>query len=197
MRSNKLEKNENNILSVDDIADQLSINRESAKVTATRYAKQGWLIRLKKNFYITPDKFKALKENDFFYLANNLQVPSYISLTSALSYYNISTQQLQGVIESIALKRTKTVRVKETEFKFILIKKDLYDGFTLQDSFFIAFPEKALADAVYLTSLGKYNCDFNAIDFSKLNRTKVDKYIKNTNRRTKLFWSNLCKLYKI
>jgi len=194
MRISELKNNKKLFFNIDDIANELSISKESAKVTANRYVKRGLLIRLKKNFYITPDKFNTLKENDFFYLANNIQVPSYISLTSALSYYNISTQQLQGIIESVALKRTKTVRVKETEFKFILTKKDLYNGFSKQDNFFIALPEKALADAVYLTSLGKYNCDFNAIDFSKVNKAKVYNYVKSTNKRTKLFWDNLCKL---
>jgi predicted transcriptional regulator of viral defense system len=197
MRINELKNNNKLYFNIDDIANQLSISRESAKVTANRYVKQELLLRLKNNFYIASDKFEALKEDDLFYIANLLQVPSYISLASALSYYNISTQQLQDTIESVAFKRTKYIKARETEFKFILIKKSLYTGFTKQDNFFIALPEKALADAVYLTSLGKYNCDFNAIDFSKVNKAQVDKYIKKTNRRTKVFWDNLCKLYKI
>jgi hypothetical protein len=197
MRINELKNNNKLYFNIDDIANQLSISRESAKVTANRYVKQELLIRLKNNFYIASDKFEALKESDLFYIANLLQVPSYISLASALSYYNISTQQLQNTIESVAFKRTKYIKTREIEFKFILIKEGLYTGFTKQDNFFIALPEKALADAVYLTSLGKYKFDFNAIDFSKVNKAQVYKYIKITNRRTKLFWDNLCKLYRI
>ena len=67
----------------------------------------------------------------------------------------------------------------------------------LEKQFFIAIPEKALADAVYLTSLGRYNCDFDAIDFSKLNKQKVNQIIELTNNKTKSFWNNLCKRYKI
>src|SRR3989337_384021 len=143
------------------------------------------LIRLKRNFYITPGKFEKLKEEDYFSLANMLQVPSYVSLTSALSYYNISTQQMRGIVESIGLKRTKNVITGNMKFKFLLIKKDLYSDFILKKQFFIATPENALADAVYLTSLGKYNCDFEAIDFSKLNKQKVNQIIKLTNNKTK------------
>jgi predicted transcriptional regulator of viral defense system len=197
MRTFALNNSEKIILSIEDISKLFSISRESAKVTANRYVQGKQLIRLKRNFYITPGKFEKLKEEDYFRVANMLQVPSYVSLTSALSYYNISTQQVRSLVESIALKRTKNVIAGNVEFKFLLIKKNLYTDFILEKQFFIAIPEKALADAVYLTSLGKYNCDFDAIDFGKLNKQKVNQIIELTNNKTKSFWKNLCKRYKI
>lgn len=197
MRTFELNNSEKIILSIEDISKLFSISRESAKVTANRYVKNNQLIRLKRNFYITPNKFEKLNEEDYFRVANLLQVPSYISLTTALSYYNISTQQIRSIIESIALKRTKNVMVGNVEFKFLLIKKDLYADFVLEKHFFIATPEKALVDAVYLSSLGRYNCDFDAIEFKKINKQKVNQIIKRTNNKTILFWNNLCKRYKI
>ncbi|MCL4547183.1 MAG: hypothetical protein M1495_01275 [Bacteroidetes bacterium] len=185
------------IISTTDIATILSIGKESAKVTAARYTQKGLLVRLKRDFYIPLNKFEKFTEKDFFRAANILQVPSYISLVSALSYYNISTQQMQNVYESIALKRTKNARVKNVEFNFFLVKKDFYNGFTLEDNFFIATPDKAFADIVYLTYLGKYRCDFTAINFKRLDKKKVSSYIQLTNKRTKLFWDKLCKTYKI
>jgi len=197
MRTFDLNNSEKIIFSIDDISKLLSINKESAKVTANRYVQSKQLIRLKRNFYITPTKFERLGEEEYFKIANMLQVPSYISLTTALSYYNISTQQMQGIIESVALKRTKNVNVENMEFRFLLIKKVLYSDFTLEKHFFIAAPEKALVDAVYLSSLGRYNCDFDAIEFKKINKDKVNQIINLTNNKTKLFWNNLCKRYKI
>ena len=197
MNINKLNMNKKLILSIEDIAEILSISKESSKVTANRYVKQKLLIRIKKNLYITPIKFDNLKENEFFQLANYMQVPSYISFASALSYYNIYTQQLRGVIESAALKRSKIFNVNEIEFRFILVKTIFYTGFVTENNFFIATPEKALADTVYLSSLGKYNLDFNAVDFGNISKSKVTKYIKLTNSRTKTFWDNLCKRYRI
>ena len=126
-----------------------------------------------------------------------MQVPSYISFATALSYYNIYTQQLRGVIESAALKRSKIFNVNEIGFRFILVKTIFYTGFVTENNFFIAAPEKALADTVYLSSLGKYNLDFNAVDFGKISKSKVTRYIKLTNSRTKTFWDNLCKRYRI
>ncbi len=185
------------VLSTKDIANLLSISKESAKVTAARYTQRGLLVRLKRDFYIAVSKFEKFTEKDFFRASNILQVPSYISLISALSYYNITTQQLQNVYESIAVKRTKNVKVRNIEFNFYLVKKDFYTGFELEDNFFIALPEKAFADVVYLTSLAKYSCDFSAINFKKLNKKKVSEYIQLTNPKTKLFWDKLCKTYKI
>jgi predicted transcriptional regulator of viral defense system len=197
MRATELNNINKLILSIDDIAKELSISKESARVTANRYVKNGFLYRIKRDFYITSVKFEKLNEKELFQSANNIQIPSYISLTSALSYYNISTQQLRTVIESVALKRTKYVIVSNIEFRFTLVKKNFYTGFSLENDFFIALPEKALADAVYLSSLGKYNCDFDAVNFSKLNKSKINKYIKSTNDKTIIFWDTICKRYRI
>jgi len=197
MRASELNNLDKLILSIEDIAKTLSINKESAKVTANRYVKNGSLLRIKRDFYITVNKYENLNEKELFRIANAIQVPSYISLASALIYYNISTQQLQGIIESVTTKKTNSVRVKENIFKFTLLKKNFYSDFKLDDDVFIALPEKALADTVYLTSLGRYSCDFDAIDFGKLSKTKITSYIKKTNNKAFKFWESLCNRYKI
>ena len=46
-------------------------------------------------------------------------------------------------------------------------------GFNKQDDIFIATPEKAFLDAMYLQTYGKYHLDFEAIDLSKLNKAKI------------------------
>lgn len=193
----KLNNSPKLILTSNDIANILDIKKESAKVSATRLNKKGSLIRIKKDLYITKTKFQYLTEEQFFQIANLLQTPSYISLTTALSYYNITTQQQRNFIESIALKRTKNVTINNIDFTYTLIKKNIYQGFELKNNFFIALPEKALADSIYLTSLKRYNCDFDAIDFNKININSVSNYLNNTNQKTILFWGKLCKTYKI
>ncbi|MBM4176978.1 MAG: hypothetical protein FJ213_12535 [Ignavibacteria bacterium] len=197
MKYYKLAEAEKTLLGIDDIANTLVISRESAKVTASRYAAAGFLVRLKRDLYIPAEKLMRLKEEELFHIANIVQVPSYISLTTALSYYNVSAQQQQNFIESIQLKRTKTVKAKNIEFAYTKIKKEMYTGFDLLNDFFIALPEKAIADAVYLTAIGKYNCDFDAVDFKKIKKSRVEQFINLTNRRTKTFWGQLCKTYRV
>ncbi len=185
------------ILSISDISRILSVKYSSAKVIATRLVNNGLLIRLKRDFYISVTKFKTINENEFFTIANLLQTPSYISLTTALVHYNITTQQPQNIIESVAQKRTTNFTIENIEFRFTKIKKDFYFGFDLVDGFFIAQPEKAFADVIYLTSMKKYAFDFEAVDFSKINSEKVNRYLQVTNNKAINFWNNLCKIYKI
>ncbi|MBU2445076.1 MAG: hypothetical protein KJ666_05820 [Bacteroidetes bacterium] len=197
MKINQLILTEKILLAIDDIAKLLSISRESAKVTASRYVTAGFFVRLKRDLYIPTEKFNRLKEEEVFRIANLIQVPSYISLTTALSYYNISAQQQQNFIESIQIKRTKTVKAKNIEFVYTKIKKEMYTGFELLNDFFIALPEKAIADAVYLTAMSRYNCDFDAIDFKKVKKNKIEQFINTTNKRVKTFWVRLCKIYRV
>ena len=197
MKATELSKSTKFLLGIDDIAKLLSIGRESAKVTASRYSKKGILIRIKPDIYIERTKFENLKEENLFRLANIIQTPSYISLTTALSYYSITTQQIRNFIESISFKRTKEITLKNITFNFTIVKKEFYYGFELKNNFFIASPEKALADAVYLSSLKRYNCDFSAINFKKTDKKIIGKYLKNTNEKTLALWDSLCKTYKI
>lgn len=197
MRINELNKLDKLTFTIEEISNILSIAKGSAKVLANRYVKNDFLIRLKNNLYITTDKFKKLSEEELFKLANIIQVPSYISFTTALSYYNVSSQQPQGIIESAALKRTKNIAAKNFRFDYILLKKDFYNSFIFTNDFFIATPEKALADIIYLVSMNRYQCDFEAIDFKKIDKKIVSDLINNSNTRTIKFWENLCKHYKI
>jgi predicted transcriptional regulator of viral defense system len=197
MKIFELNNSKNLILSLKDISELLSITRESAKVSASRYSKNGLLIRLKKDYYITKNRFEHLKENEIYYCANSIQTPSYISLTTALSHYNISTQQQRNYIESISLKRSKAATIHNIDFTFKKIKKELYCDFELIDNYFIATPEKALFDAVYLTSIKRYNCDFDCLDMEKININIIEGYIEKENDLTKKLWQELCRRYKI
>ncbi len=70
-----------------DISKVLDISTASAKVTATRYVKGGYRVRLKRDLYVLKERWYGLSTEDKFKIANIIQVPSYISLTTALSYY--------------------------------------------------------------------------------------------------------------
>jgi len=197
MKKDLLNNSKKLVLTINDIAKELSISNESAKVTANRYTKSSSLLRIKRNFYIITQRFKELKESELFQVANLIEVPSYISLTSALSYFNVTSQQLQNIVESISVKRSKVRTVKNIEFRYHKVKKTFYSGFYRSENFFIAEPEKAFADSVYMTAINRYSLDFEAVDFKKLNISKVTQYLESTNSITKDYWIKLCKRYKI
>ena len=152
----------------EDIARALSISLPSARVTASRYVRQGFLVRVKKNVYVLKEKWKVAGREEKFMIANLAQVPSYISLMTALDYFEITTQVQRDFFESVAVQRTKEISVNHTVFQYTKIDRKLYFGFTKQKGFFMATPEKAFLDAVYLMSFGRYNVDLASLVFSKL-----------------------------
>ncbi len=155
------------------LARTLDLPLPSAKVLASRYVKAGVLIRVKRDLYVLAEQWPYFSLQDQFRLANLIQSPSYISLLTALAYYEISTQIQQEFIESVALKRTRQFNVNGTIFNYTKIKDELYFGFDRKQGIFIAEPEKALLDALYLMSLKRYTLDMAAIDFSKIDRDKL------------------------
>jgi len=159
----------------EDVARTLGISAASAAVLCSRYAKQDLLVRLKKGLYVRKETLPNLGWEDLFRIANLLQVPSYISLTTALAYHGITTQVQREFIESISTRRTIVFDKGGLHFRYTKIKPGLYDGFTRERGAFIALPEKALLDASYLASLGRYGLDDSALELEKLDRKRLFK----------------------
>lgn len=159
----------------EELARTLGISTDSARVTASRYVKMGLLVRIKRNLYVLRDLWNTASKEDKFILANLGQTPSYISLMTALDYHGTTTQMQREFFESVAVQRTKTISVDGTVFRYSKVSSKLYSGFEKNGEFFIATPEKALLDAVYLTSYGRYTLDLSSIDAEKINRSAIEK----------------------
>ncbi|MEX1014886.1 MAG: hypothetical protein WDZ80_07050 [Candidatus Paceibacterota bacterium] len=184
-------------MTTEDISRMLSISKNSAIVTANRYVKAGLLSKLKRNIFLIASKEKALSEENLFEIANYLQVPSYVSFGSALSYYDLSTQQQRFFVESAGLKRTASYHTDQLSFTYTKLKKDFYSGFIRKENRFIATPEKALADVIYMVSIGRYSCDFDAINFKKIDGEIMTALLQKTNRRALSYWEQLCNNYDL
>jgi len=157
----------------EEIARVLGISPASARVSASRYVRQGLLVRVKRNIYVLREVWNVLGRAEKFPLVNMGQSPSYISLTTALDYYEITTQVQRDFFESVAVKRTKEIQVDGSVFRYSKIAGNLYFGFKKEKEFFIATPEKSLVDAFYLMSYGRYALDVSALDSEKLNGDKI------------------------
>jgi len=179
---------------VDDVADILNLKQPSARVLCNRYAKRGIFIRLKNNFYLLEQNWKNLSQEDLLRIANLLQVPSYISFTTALSYYEITTQIQRGFIESVCARRSVHFSVKGAKFTFYKLKKEYYFDFIKKGEIFIATKEKAFIDACYLYSFGRYALDFSALNLDKLDKSKIKKLIVKFPVKTQLVVKNICKI---
>ncbi|MBA7481135.1 hypothetical protein ES707_16605 [subsurface metagenome] len=195
MRYLKLRRLKKNLyFTVEDVASILNIKQSSARVMCSRYAKNGFFIRLKNNFYILSENWDKFSREYFLRISNYLQVPSYISYMTALMKYGVTTQVQQNFFESCSLKRTKVFNVKGIEFKYYKIRKDYYFGFERKDNIFLATKEKAFIDALYLYCFGKYRIDFSSLDLNKLDKKKIIEIIGVFPSRTRKIVRKICKI---
>jgi predicted transcriptional regulator of viral defense system len=169
----------------EEIARVLEISEASSRVTASRYAKKGLLLRIRKNMYVLRERWVAAEKEEKFMLANLAQTPSYISLATALDFYELTTQMQRNFFESVALKRTKRINVNGNIFRYARITNRLYHGFKKEKGVFIATPEKALLDAIYLMSYGRYALDLSAIDPKKFDGDELMRLSKEFPLRTR------------
>jgi predicted transcriptional regulator of viral defense system len=153
-----------------DVAHAIGTKLGSAEVLCSRYVKKGLLMRLKRGFYARTETLSHLDQIDLFRIANILQVPSYVSLMTALSYYGITTQVQKDFFESISVKRTRTFQIGGLSFHYIKLRPDLYREYIKRNGVFIALPEKAVLDIFYLASLGRYSFDGSSLDLAMVDK---------------------------
>ena len=180
--------------SIDDLAEVFAIKPGSARVLAARHVKKGLFVRLKNNFYVLDQAWERFAREDFFNIANFLQVPSYISLMSALAWHEVTTQVQRDYFESICLKRSARFDERGVVFHYYKFPRKYYSGFQKESGVFIATKEKAIADAMYLYSFGKYKLDLDSIDFRKFDKAKLTSILKAFPAKTKNMAEKLCKI---
>lgn len=108
-------------------------------------------------------------------VATTLLYPSYVSFESALSKYGIINQ---GLFElTLATTRhSKRLRIGGVVCEYSQLKPKLFFGFELLNGIYIAQPEKALLDTLYLITLGKRRTTHKEWYTNSLNKEKVVKY---------------------
>jgi predicted transcriptional regulator of viral defense system len=134
---------------------QLGLADATVDTYISRFLKHKEILQLKKGLYISADFFSKNRGDIScsFYLANIIRTPSYISLWSALQFYNLTTEAIYG-ITSVTPKVTRDYKTKAGNFTYQSVKKELFSGFSLAHGagkfdFFIASPAKALFDLLY------------------------------------------------
>lgn len=178
-------------LTVSDVARVFSSRPASANVFCSRAVKSGELLRLKRNCYMMRERWAHLTPEERWQIANRLQVPSYISLMTALGHYELTTQLQQGFIESVAIYRTQAIEVGSILFRYAKIASPLYFGFVKQEGCFVATPEKALLDCLYLASLQRYHVNWQELDLARVKRPVVQRMLTRYPVRTQRLWTTV------
>lgn len=110
-------------------------------------------------------------------VATQLYYPSYISFESALSKYGIMNQGM-NILTLATTRHSKRMNLMKIECEYRQIKKEYFFGFQLLDSMYLADPEKAFLDMLYLVTLGKRKMDYSEWYLDSLNIKKIHQYLK-------------------
>jgi predicted transcriptional regulator of viral defense system len=119
-----------------------------------RWVKSGRLLQLRRGVYSVAPPYQAEAPHPFL-VANHLRKPSYVSLQSALSHYGM-IPEFVPVTTSVTTGRPEELQTPLGGFLFRHLKKTAFFGYTQTEisrgqSVFLASPEKALLDLLYLT----------------------------------------------
>ena len=141
-----------------------------------------WIKRIRR-FWYADSSFNP-QGYDYFFIANKIYSPSYISLESALNHYGfIPETTLQ--ITSVSTRKTNLFDTQFGVFSYQSIKNNLYFGYEIIENnnrpFTLATPEKAILDYLYLHSEISSTEDFQGLRFNReIINSMVDKEKFNT-----------------
>ena len=137
----------------------LTEDTETRKVQLSGWKKKGLVVRLRKGVYVLGKEDRII-EPSLYYLANQIFIPSYLSLESALAFYGL-IPDFVGQITSVTTRKTCEFKNEFGVFSYQHLKQKCYTGFDfLKDennlNTLIAEPEKAIVDFLYL-NLAKFS----------------------------------------
>jgi predicted transcriptional regulator of viral defense system len=153
------------------------------------WQEKGYIKKIAKGRYVFPDL--TIDENILYEIANRLYGPSYVSLESALSYYQIIPETVYG-ITSVSTRRTYSFSTPCGEFHYRTLKPNFFFGYKIMifdsKSFKIADLEKALIDYFYLHPNLKSESDYISLRFNteivmeEINHQKLQKYLRKISK---------------
>ncbi|MCX5814592.1 MAG: hypothetical protein NT178_18940 [Proteobacteria bacterium] len=132
-------------------------DRTYLNIILSRQVKQGMMVRLKKNLYVTKSYLDNAERRGIFsdyveFVASKLHSPSYLSLDYVLHEHNMLTE-IPRNITSVGLRKTENFSNDLGNFIYHKIKEELFVGFKVvkKGSFSIlkATKAKALFDFLY------------------------------------------------
>ena len=169
------------------VADIRSTYGDFDRRRLSEWQKKGYIQKIIKGYYLFSDV--AMNENTLFAIANKIYKPSYISLETAMSHYQLIPESIY-MITSVSTKRTYLFETPLAPFSYRAIKPALFFGYTLlPGGIKIAFMEKAILDFFYLNPSVQTENDFSSLRVNReevldrMNKKRLSDYIHRFNRK--------------
>lgn len=169
------EARRNPVLRSDELARRHKLSHAVVRNALRRYERQGLVERVSTKIYINHLN-QQFSPRD---LVNILRPQSYISLESVMVEKGITTQS-PSVLTCVTPGYPRSFRTKSGGIVYRKISPELYWGYeqkaTRYNNYFIAEPEKALLDWIYLTRQEGLPPTFDELQLQFLNAATLRKY---------------------
>ncbi len=120
----------------------------------SEWARTGKLVPLRRGLYCLAEPYRKVQPHPFL-LANRICQASYVSRESALAYYDLIPEHVP-VVTSVTTGRPRVYETPLGVFDFRHIQQGFFNAYRTEifpdgQKAFVAGPEKALLDLIYLT----------------------------------------------
>jgi len=171
--------------SIADLEKITGLSRESLYVKLRRLVNSGILERIVPGVYrLFTSRVSAEK------IAAALYMPNYLSIESSLSRYGV-LNLVPYTITFATTRKTKRITLLGRDIEYRQIKKELFWGYEMKGGIYVAKPEKAFLDLVYLASKGIASLDLDELDTKKLSSKKVKEFSRKFPVYTREYLKNL------
>lgn len=171
--------------SIADIEKITGLPRKSLYVAVKRLVDRGILEKIGTGIYRPFTSKKSVEK-----IAASLYVPNYLSFESSLSRYGVFNL-VPYTLTFATTRKTKRLTVEGRDIEFRQIKRDLFWGYEMKGEIYVAKPEKAFLDLIYLASRGIASLDFDELDVKKLSMTIVKEFLKKFPKYTQKYLDRL------
>jgi len=168
---NKIKKFDRGFFTIEDLEKITGLKRNYLYLQLSRWVKLGVLERIARGIYASPGTNIEIQK-----AASFLYPPNYLSFESALASYGI-LNLMPYTLTFATTRKTKTYKIRKKEVLFRQIKKSLFFGYQEKRGIYIATPEKAFLDQVYMVKKGIAALPMNEIDLKKLSKNKIEKLL--------------------
>jgi len=167
----EIKKFERKFFTIEDLEKITGFKRNYLYLQLNRWIRLGVLERIAKGVYV------PLGENiEIEKVASFIYPPNYLSFESALASYGI-LNLIPYAFTFATTRRTKVCKIKGREVTFRQVKESLFFGYEEKNGSYIATPEKAFLDQLYMVTKGLATLPMNEIDLKKLSKEKTKNLI--------------------
>jgi predicted transcriptional regulator of viral defense system len=154
-----------------------NVNPANVRLQLSRWTNSGRVYQLRRGLYAIAPPYQKIKPHPFV-IANRMSRASYVSCQSALAFYGLIPEYVPATV-SVTASRPDRRETPLGVFAFHHVKPAILRGYRMTDldndqRAFIAVPEKALLDLIYLQPKGESPAYLGELRLQNLERLNLD-----------------------